>query len=226
MDEARWTFLTRSQVMDAVAYDFQQYGAQPDLFAALVQQIPGMDCCMEREGDRLFFHVSREDRPALQIREEKMGFFLVHLMESLPLSLSNLADISRLTFQTAVVCGDSSDRRGLWIAHGMDRFTCSHCGHCCRNLSYTRDCTREDILRWENAGRTDILSRIKGSPSAGFEIWFDPGTGAFFDACPWLSGDDRHQFCTIHEMKPDTCRQYPFTPKHAAMTGCRGTFSA
>lgn len=226
MDETRWTFLTRSQVMDAMAYDFQQYGSQPDLFAALVQQMPGMDCRMDREEDRLFFRISRDDRPALQIREEKMGFFLVHLMESLPLSLSTLAGMSRLVFQTAVVCGDSSGRRGVWIEHGMDRFTCSHCGRCCRKLSYTRDCTRDDILRWENAGRTDILDRIKGSESDGYEIWFNPLTGSFFDVCPWLSREGSRQFCTIHEIKPDTCREYPFTPKHAAMTGCRGRFSA
>jgi len=42
MDKSNWIFLTRSQRVDDVAFDFRQYGPQPEL--ALARQIPGVGC--------------------------------------------------------------------------------------------------------------------------------------------------------------------------------------
>jgi Fe-S-cluster containining protein len=34
---------------------------------------------------------------------------------------------------------------------------------------------------------------------------------------------DRNRYrCTIHDIRPTICRQYPGSRKHARMTGCRG----
>lgn len=41
MDKNNWIFLTRSELLDAVAFDFQQYGPQAALFSELAGRMPG-----------------------------------------------------------------------------------------------------------------------------------------------------------------------------------------
>ncbi len=226
MDKANWIFLTRPQVADAVAFDFEQYGPQPELFLSFARRIPGVACDRQHRESCSFFEVFLNDRPRLEIAPQNMGFFLLHLLDSFPLSLETLAEIAGAVFQTRVVCGEAEGQEGLWVAHGMGGFICSHCGHCCRDLTYKSDCTKNDVARWRKAGREDILTRVKYRGKGAYEIWADPDSGRILDGCPWLVQDaktGRHQ-CQIHDLKPDTCREYPLTPKHAAMTGCRGDF--
>ena len=71
------------------------------------------------------------------------------------------------------------------------------------------------------------IHRKDGKPMvfAGlYNDWVDPETGIKTVGCPWLKrvpGSGRLE-CQIHEVKPDVCRQYPGSRKHARMTGCIG----
>ena len=228
MDTANWIFLTPSQAVDAFACDFQQYGTQPELFARLVNRFPGLGCDFWFQDGRPVFRVMRRGgQPDLEIAGEKMGVFLIFLLESAPLTIEVLTTMAGMVFQTPAVCCDDQEAPGIWIEHGMARFSCIQCGRCCRDLAYAHGCTRGDVRGWQLAGRADILARVREVAEGGFEIWIDPKTHQFYDTCPWLSlsHDTGRCFCTIHEHKPEICRQYPLTAKHAAMTGCRGNFS-
>ena len=229
MDTDNWIFLTPSQAVNAFAYDFQQYGAQPALFVQLINRFPGMGGDLFLKDGQPFFRVTRDGDPNdLEISGEKMGLFLVHLLESVPLGLATLTSMAGLVFQAAAVSGDWRGTAGIWVEHGMGRFSCAQCGRCCRELAYADACTCEDVDRWQQAGQKKILSRVRQTGDGEFQIWVDPATGELYETCPWLdcSPDDGRCFCTIHRYKPEICRQYPLTSKHAAMTGCRGKFSA
>lgn len=57
-----------------------------------------------------------------------------------------------------------------------------------------------------------------------YDLWIDPETGDDVSQCPWLEhvpGTDRY-VCRIHDLKPDHCRKYPTSRRHADETGCPG----
>lgn len=109
------------------------------------------------------------------------------------------------------------------------RFRCRQCGHCCLNLSDAiATCAAEaDVRRWEAAGRDDILAWVDPIAVGNahvYDIWINPKTGEDVRRCPWLRkvrGADRY-VCRIHELKPEHCRQYPKSRRHAVGTGCPG----
>lgn len=83
------------------------------------------------------------------------------------------------------------------------------------------------MRRWEAAGRDDILAWV-GLIAVGdtrvYDLWIDPKTGDDVSRCPWVEqvpGTDRY-VCRIHDLKPDQCRRYPQSRKHADETGCQG----
>ena len=139
-----------------------------------------------------------------------------------------------LVFQTRTQVGQSLEGGdpGIWIEHHMAGFVCCRCGNCCTGLGYDNDCTREDFLVWKAHDRQDILERVMTVAKPGqdpeYRIWMDPATGEISPACPWLmpNQDGQGFVCHIQEFKPEVCRQYPFTRKHARMTGCPGSFTA
>ncbi|RLI98526.1 MAG: hypothetical protein DRO99_00515 [Candidatus Aenigmatarchaeota archaeon] len=76
------------------------------------------------------------------------------------------------------------------------KFSCINCGKCC---TLTVKPTNEDIRKIEMLGydrkrflRNGNLAKVNG-------------------ACCFLEKRDGGYFCSIHEMKPKVCRQYPFT---------------
>jgi hypothetical protein len=76
---------------------------------------------------------------------------------------------------------------------------------------------RDDIIRW-------VGLEIRRDNDRAYRIWIDPDTGRPADVCPWLirvPGSHLYK-CGIHEEKPEICRLYPGSRKHAVMTGCRG----
>ena len=83
---------------------------------------------------------------------------------------------------------------------------CLGCGRCCESFGGHLEASRHDVERWRRLGREDLLRRV--SPIGW--IWIDPATGKLESACPFLqrTGPDR-AICTIHEIKPDMCRDYP-----------------
>jgi Fe-S-cluster containining protein len=83
---------------------------------------------------------------------------------------------------------------------------CLCCGRCCEAFGGHLQASKEDLARWRASGRDDLLARV----SAIGWIWIDPATGLLEDRCPFLvrTGPDAAS-CSIHEVKPDICREYP-----------------
>jgi Fe-S-cluster containining protein len=108
-------------------------------------------------------------------------------------------------------------------------FNCRQCGQCCLNLTdaFQACATEADIRRWEAAGRDDILAwvdTIAVGDACVYDIWVNPKTGEDARRCPWLRKiprTDRYA-CRIHDLKPDRCRLYPTSRRHAEKTGCPG----
>ncbi len=114
---------------------------------------------------------------------------------------------------------------GIWVQDEMERFVCKRCGHCCLALpdacnTFVLD---EDVARWQQEGRSDILAHVARHPS-GNRAWTNEQTGELLKACPWLSNGSRTGTfrCAIHTTKPKHCADYPHTQRHAFNTGCRG----
>jgi len=95
----------------------------------------------------------------------------------------------------------------LRLYRKRDMFRCSLCGNCCRLkiISLTRD----DIARLEARGFRDFaeergerrLKRVNGR-------------------CIFLK-DDR---CTVHEHRPQVCRDFPFFVEYGIGYGVRATY--
>jgi len=108
-------------------------------------------------------------------------------------------------------------------------FKCKQCGNCCRNLydAFSTCVSDEDIQMWQRAGRHDILewvSPIQLGTHFVYDIWISPVTGEDVQRCPWLRKlpkQDKY-ICRIHDLKPEHCRAYPRSRKHALRTGCKG----
>ena len=109
-------------------------------------------------------------------------------------------------------------------------FKCKQCGNCCLNLydAFSTCATEDDIIMWEDEGRNDILDWVDpihiGSNQFVYDIWISPITHDDVNRCPWLKklpNQDKY-ICRIHDLKPEHCRKYPKSRKHAQRTGCKG----
>jgi len=114
---------------------------------------------------------------------------------------------------------------GLLIETEMEKFECVQCGHCCLYLSdaYQASVPDSDVLRWERENRYDILEWVDSFAGLN-DIWISPKTDESADRCPWLRKlpkKDKY-FCRIHETKPEHCRNYPKSKRHALENACKG----
>ncbi len=221
------TFLTQAQAIDAIAADFSQYGSQPDLFRDLGPLILGNDfkagSCDEQKGAWIRHET---DQPFQKVDDAALCFYFIHLLETGERCLETIMQICERVFETSVRHGHTEGRDGIWIENQMDDFVCKRCGHCCRGLEPL--CTDLDRHVWKRHGRRDILSWVQkktlvdGTVQDG--IWVDPMTGKQADICPFLApiAGQAMFYCTIQTVKPMICRDYPFTRKHARITGCKG----
>jgi len=83
---------------------------------------------------------------------------------------------------------------------------CLCCGKCCRYFGGHLHTSAQDLERWKQQGRVDLLSRVN---RLGW-IWVDPETKQLLDPCPFLEQtDQRCWICSINDTKPDICRDYP-----------------
>ncbi|MDD1651640.1 MAG: YkgJ family cysteine cluster protein [Methanomicrobiales archaeon] len=103
---------------------------------------------------------------------------------------------------------------------------CIQCGWCCRQYRGYHWAKPEDLLRWHDEGRKDILRYVAaGKDGRGnhrtaadlersdlercgpVEGWTDPATGILHEGCPFLvpAGPSRY-LCSIHPTKPQVCR--------------------
>ena len=114
---------------------------------------------------------------------------------------------------------------GLLVETEMEKFKCVQCGHCCLDLSdaYQTSVPESDIKRWKREQRFDILEWV--GPFEGMdEIWINPKTGEYVNRCPWLRklpGQNKY-ICRIHETKPEHCRNFPKSKRHALDNDCKG----
>jgi Fe-S-cluster containining protein len=232
--DPHWAFLTPTQAIDAIAMDFQAYGPQPGLFRCLALLLLGERCRIshpDQYSDTIWIEQGNAFYP---VTDQHLGFYLIHVLETATPDLNTLADICRQVFQTRTVAGHDGTGTiyGIWVRSQMEGFVCRQCGKCCCTLDYETSCNESDIRRWQDMGRTDILAwvhcrnRPADTDAQPYRIWVNPDTGKTAQTCPWLlpCPDQDLFLCTIHDIKPEVCREYPLTNKHAAMTGCKGRF--
>ncbi len=114
---------------------------------------------------------------------------------------------------------------GLLIETEMEKFKCLKCGHCCLNLSdaYQTSVPDSDVKRWKREQRFDILERVDTFVGIN-DIWISPKTGEAVSRCPWLRKLPKKSkyICRIHETKPEHCRNFPKSKRHALDNGCKG----
>lgn len=87
---------------------------------------------------------------------------------------------------------------------------CKRCGRCCQEVHGSLEATPEDIARWRNQHRKDILSHVCVLlPGYVADLWFDPVSGEELDYCPFLRkvGSKKYE-CTIYETRPEQCRDW------------------
>ncbi|WP_432822920.1 YkgJ family cysteine cluster protein [Trichloromonas sp.] len=92
------------------------------------------------------------------------------------------------------------------ILRGSEPVQCLGCGQCCEAFGGHLRASKADLSRWQELGRTDLLARVN---RLGW-IWVDPENGQPENHCPFLQRvNDKTAHCSIHEVKPDMCRDYP-----------------
>ena len=232
MTKAERLYLTRDQAIDAIARDFKQYPSQFNLLASLMKMVLGGDAYLLKGGKDAKLWIKTPDRKKpFQIDEERVGALLVHKLQTAPPPIEHLANVCSRVFQTPVMPAwdtDDPSSSGVWVETGMVAFVCRQCGHCCQTLDYQDGCSVTDYHRWQKLGRHDILAWVGTVKHKGqirsCRIWMIPGSNRYADRCPWLksSPENSRYVCTIHDVRPTICREYPGSRKHARMTGCRG----
>jgi Fe-S-cluster containining protein len=105
--------------------------------------------------------------------------------------------------------------------------TCDQCGLCCLYYHGTSWARTEDLLRWFDEGRKDILRYVAVPASGGSRVtadtlprrdleqigsisgWKEPGTGREILPCPFLEKVATNLYrCSIHATKSLTCRKF------------------
>jgi Fe-S-cluster containining protein len=221
-------FLTLDEALEAIRLDFAQYALQTGLFRSLVPLVFGDRALVTPGASRneLWLRIGVAGR-AERLDARMLGDLLVARLKEAPPPLEQLAAICYRVFRGRTRVGEKDGRRGLWVKTGMEDFACRRCGHCCSALDFKNAGTAADWERFEALGRKDILAWIapvrRGGRVVACRLWIDPATGRFTDGCPWLVEEAPGRFaCRIHEIRPEICRQYPGSRKHAEMTGCIG----
>jgi Fe-S-cluster containining protein len=232
MTNAEKLFLNRDQAIDAIARDFEQYPSQFNLWVSLMPLVFDGDAYLleDPDGSKLWMKTPHHKKP-FRIDRDRVGSWLVQQLQSAHPPIEHLASICSRIFQTPVKPAwdaDDPSRSGVWIETKMTDFACIQCGHCCQTLDYQDGCSVADFRRWRQLGCDDILewvgtTRTEGEVTA-CKIWMVPGTNRFAERCPWLKKQNgQHRYaCTIYDLRPTICREYPGSRKHARMTGCRG----
>lgn len=225
------TFLTPEEAIRAIHRDFAQYPPQTRLFLELSPMIlgPAVAVIADPHQDGVWITVpGRRKRVIRKISFRELGDYLCHTLEMAPPELSRLARLCGHIFCANAISGKDAtgEQEGIWLETGMADFECRQCGRCCRRLDYRFELTEADYQLWVDQGRTDILEWVgafrRNDRIVSYAIWIEPGTRRYAPVCPWLQeipGTD-HWECTIHDVKPEVCREYPATRKHAQMTGC------
>lgn len=86
--------------------------------------------------------------------------------------------------------------------------SCRRCGKCCL-ADFCAYITPEDMKRWHDEGRQDILTIIERERA----VWMgdhliSSADGHYLRGCPFLAWEGDHSSCAIHATRPRTCRDY------------------
>jgi Fe-S-cluster containining protein len=222
--------MSRKEVLAAIRADFDQYRPQTHLLLELFPLVFGERTVITGTPRDDSLWMAERGPKMFQISPRDLGIRLCDEMEQTRLPLEDLAGVCRRVFRTAARPGgsDRSNEPGIWLFTGMEAFTCSQCGHCCRNLDYYDQLTQADYIRWQRLAREDILEKVRRvkqkDNTFAYRMWERPGTDNPGSTCPWLHKiPTRNRWeCLIHDVRPEICRQYPGSRKHAEMTGCPG----
>jgi len=112
---------------------------------------------------------------------------------------------------------------------------CLRCGSCCIQYHGNNFANEEEIRRWIEEERFDILHYCYGwnewcfwnfienpkevleylTEGINSDVWFNPETQEEIYLCPFLrKRRNREQFeCSIHDTRPGVCREYFCDPK-------------
>ncbi len=222
--------LSPEQAVKAICLDFRGYPAQTMLFGQILRTLFSDSLTYKRVADPPALWVSEGDRGKMRWLEgETLVAFMCRLTSNTPWTPDALARLCGVVFQTA--CRVATHPEGHWgiaVHLQMAGFSCRQCGRCCRELDYRDGITAADVERLAALGRKDILDWVGISrDSAGnpvYRMWVEPGTNCKAVRCPFLKpgrSSDQSR-CAIHDVKPEVCRNYPVSRKHATMTGCPG----
>ena len=224
-------FLTIEEAIDAMVIDFRQYHPQILLFCSIIDLISGNEIRFQREADKEGVWINQRGRTRMRwLEAEALVEYMCSSIRRTHWTVELLAAACRRVFQTRVLpaVDQATGCEGLEIETQMDAFECRQCGDCCRNLDYHHEVGTEDVEMWRSLGRTDILRWVetvhRKDGTAKHRIWVVPGTRDLAPICPFLKKEPatNRWDCTIHNAKPQICRNYPISRKHAVMTGCRG----
>ncbi len=224
-------FLTTDQAVEAICIDFRQYDPQILLFCEIVRLVSDGTVHLQRDAHKEGVWLGRPGRTRMRwLAGDELIAFMCRTIEETRWNPRLLADVCRRVFQAgAEPAGDPDTARpGVRIATNMEGYVCRQCGRCCSTLDYHDEISAGDVARWEAERRSDILRWVevrKGDgPNRRYRIWVDPRSGKLAVPCPFLEKDPAgpRWHCQIHAVKPEICRQYPISRKHALMTGCRG----
>ena len=232
MQEKDRFFLSTEEALAAVGLAFTQYPSQLNLISVIWPLVFGRESYVMRDSGRGTIWAKTSKRSKLiSASEDSLKRLIVERLKQLPPPPQQLAKICSQVFGTRTVAGIKPIAQapaGIWIDTDMADFRCIQCGRCCRKLNYRDGCSMDDYQRWQTLGRDDILAWVGTVSRDGrviaCRIWMEPGTNRYADVCPWLKQVDPsgRSMCTIHDVRPTVCRQYPGTRKHARMTGCQG----
>ena len=223
--------LTIEEAIDAITIDFRQYRPQILLFCSVIKLISGNEIHFQREPGKEGVWINQRGRTNMRWIEgaELIEYMCTHIRQT-HWTIELLAAACKRVFQSRVmpVTVPVTGREGLEIETHMDAFECRQCGCCCRSLDYHHEVGAEDVEMWVSSGRNDILrwveTVLQKEETVGYRIWVVPGTRKLAPICPFLKKEPTtNRFCcSIHNVKPLICRNYPVSRKHAVMTGCRG----
>ena len=224
-------FLTKEQAIEAVCLDFRQYDPKILLFSEILRIVSGEDMVSSREMGKAGLWINQTGRRNMRWFEgsELVDILCETLLKADP-DPELLSAVCTRVFQTRAFPAEDpvTGRAGIRVLTGMEDFHCQQCGKCCRTLDYHDEITKEDVMRWKRLERIDILDWVgvfkKNHQETVYRIWMKPGTRKFADTCPFLHKKpaENRWICQIHDVKPQICRQYPVSRKHAIMTGCPG----
>ncbi len=229
--EQEHLFLTMSQAATAICLDFRGYGPQTMLFCEVLRALCDPSLNYKREPGREGLWVSDADHGKMHWLDgaDLVAYMCARITEA-DLDHEALAAVCRMVFQAPCQAARHPDtgRWGVRVQTDMAAFHCRQCGQCCRQLNYRDGMTKEDVARLKQLGRDDVLEWVRPSRTVEghrvYRIWVIPGTNQFTRTCPFLKrGASRDRWiCSIHDAKPDICKNYPVSRKHALMTGCPG----